>query len=102
MLWGSGRKGPNAAVGERRDSSIGFSRQGSYSRRIHSSSCIFPVLYRRRAVDPAQTLIGPPLPGVPIIARNSRRVVGSSRKAPSMVLVTMLTPGLWTPRVVMH
>ena len=35
-------------------------------------------------------------------AISSRRVSGSSRKAPSMRLVTMLTPGLWTPRVVMH
>ena len=38
----------------------------------------------------------------PIIARNSRRVDGSSRNAPSMCDVTMATPGLCTPRVVMH
>ena len=45
-----------------------------------------------------------PLPpaGVPIIDNTSRRVVGSVRNKPSMRLVTMLTPGLWTPRVVMH
>ena len=45
-----------------------------------------------------------PLPpaGVPIIVSTSRRVVGSARKTPSIRLVTMLTPGLWTPRVVMH
>ncbi len=43
-----------------------------------------------------------PLPEFPIIARNSRRVEGSVRNAPSIRLVTMLTPGLWTPRVVMH
>lgn len=40
----------------------------------------------------------PPL----IIARNSRRVLALSRKAPSMRLVTMLTPSRWTPRVVMQ
>ncbi len=40
--------------------------------------------------------------GGPIMARSSRRVEGSSRKAPSMRLVTMQTPVLWTPRVVMH
>ena len=43
-----------------------------------------------------------PLPRLPIIASSSRRVVALSRKAPSMRLVTMVTPGLWTPRVVMH
>ena len=32
--------------------------------------------------------------------RTSLRVDGSSRKAPSMVLVTMDTPGFSTPRVV--
>jgi len=40
--------------------------------------------------------------GLLMIARNSRRVFGSVRKAPSMRLVTMLMPGLCTPRVVMH
>ena len=39
---------------------------------------------------------------LPMIARNSRRVDWSARKAPSMWLVTMLMPGLCTPRVVMH
>jgi len=42
------------------------------------------------------------LEGLPIKAMNSRRVAGLSRKAPSMRLVTMVTPGLRTPRVVMH
>ena len=42
------------------------------------------------------------LPRPPIIDRNSRRVAGSSRKRPSMRLVTRLTPGLRIPRVVMH
>ena len=42
------------------------------------------------------------LAGSPSIARNSRRVDALSRKMPSMVLVTMVTPGLWMPRVVMH
>ena len=36
------------------------------------------------------------------MARNSRRVDGLSRNAPSMRLVTITAPGLWTPRVVMH
>ena len=40
--------------------------------------------------------------GLPMMVRNSRRVSGSLRKAPSMVEVTIVTPGLWTPRVVMH
>ena len=40
--------------------------------------------------------------GRPMIARNSRRVDGSVRKAPSIRLVTMEVFGLWTPRVVMH
>jgi hypothetical protein len=60
--------------------------------------------FREGNTDLPQTLFQPtlPLPAFPIIARNSRRVDGSVRKAPSMRLVTMLTPGLWTPRVVMH
>ena len=37
-----------------------------------------------------------------MIARNSRRVEGSVRKAPNIQDVTMVTPGLWTPRVVVH
>ncbi len=40
--------------------------------------------------------------GMPMKARNSRRVEGSLRKAPSMRLVTIEVPGLCTPRVVMH
>src|SRR5882724_1185954 len=39
---------------------------------------------------------------LPTMERNSRRVDGSLRKLPSMWLVTMLMPGLCTPRVVMH
>jgi hypothetical protein len=39
---------------------------------------------------------------LPIIASSSRRVSGLPRKAPNMRLVTMATPGLWMPRVVMH
>src|SRR3546814_9975004 len=34
--------------------------------------------------------------------RNSARVRASSRKPPSIFDVTMLTPRLWMPRVVMH
>ncbi len=41
-------------------------------------------------------------PGTPISARNSRRVAASLRKRPNILLVTMLVPGLCTPRVVMH
>ena len=40
--------------------------------------------------------------GRPIIVRNSLRVRGSERNCPSSWLVTMLTPCLRTPRVVMH
>src|SRR6185437_7267890 len=40
--------------------------------------------------------------GLPITARNSRRVISLERKSPSMVDVTMETPVLCTPRVVMH
>ena len=40
--------------------------------------------------------------GLPMIERNSRRVFSSSRKEPSMRLVTSETPGFLTPRVVMH
>ena len=51
----------------------------------------------RRAVQPS------PAPRLPwIIAMNSRRVEASSRKAPSMREVTIDTPVLCTPRVVMH
>ena len=49
-----------------------------------------------------QTFVSWPEAGLPIMARNSRRVAGSARKPPSMRLVTMVTPGLWMPRVVMH
>jgi len=42
------------------------------------------------------------LAGLPMMFRNSRRVSLFSRKAPSMVEVTMVTPVLCTPRVVMH
>ena len=34
--------------------------------------------------------------------RNSARVLASLRNAPSILLVTIDTPSLWTPRVVMH
>ena len=40
--------------------------------------------------------------GLPISARGSRRVSGFLRNSPGMVEVTVVTPGLWTPRVVMH
>ena len=43
---------------------------------------------------PGQTLSSLAPPGVPIIAKTSRRLNGSSRKAPSMRLVTIVTPGL--------
>src|SRR5690606_26872524 len=43
-----------------------------------------------------------PAPPVSMKRRNSARVRASSRKLPSMVEVTMLTPRLCTPRVVMH
>src|SRR5690242_2139151 len=41
------------------------------------------------------------LAGLPMMFRNSRLVSELSRKAPSMVEVTMVTPVLCTPRVVM-
>ena len=44
----------------------------------------------------------PSVDGLPIIDKNSRRVEASSRKAPSMRLVTKVDPGLWMPRVVMQ
>ena len=50
----------------------------------------------------SQTLSSLAPPGVPIIDSTSRRLSGSSRNAPSMRLVTIVTPGLCTPRVVMH
>src|SRR5262249_13290763 len=40
--------------------------------------------------------------GLPMMGRNSRRVSGFLRNSPSIVDVTMVTPGLCTPRVVMH
>src|SRR5690606_6922649 len=40
--------------------------------------------------------------GSPMKRRNSERVRASSRKPPSIFEVTMLTPRLCTPRVVMH
>ena len=47
--------------------------------------------------------VQPAMPsGLRIIARNSRRVRESSRNAPNIMEVTMVTPGLCTPRVVMH
>lgn len=56
----------------------------------------------RNAPNDAQARTPSPPVCLPIIAKNSRRVDGLSRKAPSIRLVTMTTPGLWTPRVVMH
>src|SRR5689334_6686340 len=50
----------------------------------------------------AHTLPSWVVAGLAMMARNSRRVRGSERKVPSMWLVTMLIPGLCTPRVVMH
>ncbi len=41
-------------------------------------------------------------PRIPIAERNSCRVSAWSRNTPNMRLVTMLTPVLWMPRVVMH
>lgn len=37
-----------------------------------------------------------------MMERNSRRVASLLRNSPSMREVTMVTPGLWMPRVVMH
>src|SRR3546814_1664044 len=48
---------------------------------------------RCRSVGAGQSLPGRPA-GLPTMLRNSWRVRGSSRKAPSMRLVTMVTPGL--------
>src|SRR5215472_16023332 len=55
-----------------------------------------------RGAIAGQTLSSLAPPGVPIIVSTSRRLDGSSRKAPSIRLVTIVTPGLCTPRVVMH
>ena len=53
--------------------------------------------------DPASPIQSRPrLAGLPIMLRNSRRVFGSARNEPSMRLVTMSTPDLWMPRVVMQ
>ena len=57
--------------------------------------------------EPELNFIPPPLatwaaPRMPMAARNSWRVSACSRNTPSMRLVTMLTPVLCTPRVVMH
>jgi hypothetical protein len=40
--------------------------------------------------------------GLPITLRNSRRVRWLVRNSPCIAEVTMVTPVLWTPRVVMH
>ena len=40
--------------------------------------------------------------GLPIMLRNSRRVLASDLKSPVIRLVTMLTPVLCTPRVGIH
>ena len=42
------------------------------------------------------------LAGLPMNCRNSLRVDGLLRNSPNMVEVTMVTPGLWTPRVDMQ
>ena len=42
------------------------------------------------------------LPSMSMKRRNSARVLASARNVPSMLLVIMETPRLWTPRVVMH
>ncbi len=47
-------------------------------------------------------VVKPQAEGRPIMLRNSRRVSPPSRKAPIMRLVTIVTPALCTPRVVMH
>ena len=39
-----------------------------------------------------------PETGLPMAARNSRRVEGSSLNAPIIWLVTMVAPGVWMPR----
>ena len=54
------------------------------------------------SVGGAHTLLSWVVAGLEMMARNSRRVRGSERKVPSIWLVTMLMPGLCTPRVVMH
>lgn len=60
----------------------------SYAR----SQCAQSVVRRQRIID-----IQPSMK-----RRNSARVRASSRKAPTILLVTMETPRLCTPRVVMH
>jgi Mg-chelatase subunit ChlI len=74
----------------RRSSARGVSRAGATSENRAG---------RVRSGQPLATLIPPRMP---IAAKNSCRVSALSRKTPSMRLVTMVTPGLWMPRVVMH
>jgi predicted ATPase with chaperone activity len=74
----------------RRSSARGLSRAGATSENRAG---------RVRSGQPLATLIPPRMP---IAAKNSCRVSALSRKTPSMRLVTMVTPGLWMPRVVMH
>ena len=41
-------------------------------------------------------------PAYRINVRNSLRVLSDLRKAPSIADVTVVAPGFWTPRMVMH
>ena len=56
----------------------------------------------RHETRAARHISSPAPSGLPMMARNSRRVLESSRNAPSIMEVTMVTPVLCTPRVVMH
>src|SRR5690606_22338437 len=76
--------------------------------RLHVQKALMDYLVPGRMGGPSPAssfdqVFGRPLPPAwPTIERNSRRVEASSRNAPSIRLVTMETPGLCTPRVLMH
>lgn len=91
---GVGRTAGDGSVG----SEAGYRGQGRL--RLAQPTSV-PLRTSRSAGRCVQLSYGALL-GLPIMAKNSRRVAGSSRKEPSMRLVTMLTPGLRIPRVVMH
>jgi hypothetical protein len=81
----------------------GYLARGYLARGYLARGGIAPVrIARGERREPAYVLAMLTTSGLLTIERNSRRVDGSLRNAPSMREVTIVAPALCTPRVDMH
>jgi hypothetical protein len=90
------------SLGVIEDPSCGTKITSSYSDVRSAIALMLPSLSSIGANGRVDYSVWIVVPRLLIIASNSRLVAVLSRNAPNIRLVTMVTPGLWTPRVVMH